>query len=62
MNIEMLLKEFKNILTLEKRAESFYGHYASMVDDEKIKRMLISIRNEEKRHINLAKELIALVS
>ncbi|MBL7068394.1 MAG: hypothetical protein ISS34_00860 [Candidatus Omnitrophica bacterium] len=61
MNTEMLLKEFQSILALEERARHFYDHYASQVDDEELKAKLISIRNDEIRHIKLANELIGLV-
>jgi len=61
MNAEMLLREFRNILALEERARHFYDHYASQVDDKEIKARLISIRNDEIRHVELAKELIRLV-
>lgn len=62
MNIELLLKEFKNILTLEERAKHFYDHYIEQVENKKIKDKLTLIRNEEIAHIRLAEELIKLVS
>ncbi len=62
MNIEMLSKEFRNILSLEERAKHFYDHYIDQLDDERIKRLLISIRDDESRHIGIANELIGLVS
>jgi rubrerythrin len=61
MNIELLRKEFHEILTLEERAEHFYSHYIDQVDDKKIKETLSSIRDDEKMHIEIAKQLIELV-
>ena len=62
MNTEMLLKEFRNILSLEERAKHFYDHYINQISEEKIKNQLISIRNDEISHIEIAKRLIELVS
>ncbi|MFC1570267.1 hypothetical protein ACFL4E_00605 [Candidatus Omnitrophota bacterium] len=62
MNIEMLLKEFKNIKDHEERAKNFYDHYIDQVDDEKVKKVLISIRDDEIRHIKIADKLIETVS
>ena len=62
MNTEMLKKEFEGILALEERAKHFYDHYISQITDEKIRAKLVSIRDDEIRHIEIAKTLIALVS
>ena len=52
MNIEMLKKEFEDILGFEKNAEIAYDEYIAKVDDEEIKKKLISIRDDEIRHID----------
>lgn len=62
MNIEMMRKEFQDILTLEERAKHFYDHYIDQVDNEMIKKQLIFIRDDEIRHIEIAKRLIGYVS
>ncbi len=62
MNIEMMRKEFQDILTLEERAKHFYDHYIDQVDNEMIKKQLVSIRDDEIRHIEIAKRLIGYVS
>ncbi|MBD3426666.1 MAG: hypothetical protein GF409_05500 [Candidatus Omnitrophica bacterium] len=62
MNTDHLRKEFEEILGYEERAKSFYDHYIEQVDDEKIKQTLSEIRDDEKRHIQIAKKLIELVS
>ncbi len=62
MNIEMLKKEFKEILTLEERVKHFYDHYINRVDNEEIKGKLTAIRDDEIRHIEIAKKLISFVS
>ena len=62
MNTEMLRKEIEGILALEERAKHFYDHYISQLDNEKIKRQLTAIRDDEIRHIKIAKTLIASVS
>ncbi len=62
MNTEMLRKDFQEILELEERAKHFYDHYISQLDDERIKKILIAIRNDEIKHIEIAKKLIALTA
>jgi len=62
MNIEMMRKEFQDILTLEERAKHFYDHYIGEVDNEMIKKQLVSIRDDEIRHIEIAKRLIGYIS
>ena len=58
----MLQKEFREILTLEKRAKEFYDHYIAQIEDEEIKKQLISIREDEVSHIKIAETLIKSVS
>lgn len=62
MNIDMLLKEFQEIYVHEERAKVFYDHYIEQVDDEEIKKELISIRDDEIMHMQLAQQLIDMVS
>ena len=62
MNTKMLREEFQSILNLEERALHFYEHYISEVDDETIKKELVSIRDDEIDHIKIAKKLIEYVS
>ncbi|MGB2660908.1 MAG: hypothetical protein WBD04_00790 [Candidatus Omnitrophota bacterium] len=62
MNIDVLRKEFQEILTLEERAEQFYSHYIDQIKDGEIKKTLGLIRNEERLHIEIAKKLIRCVS
>ena len=62
MNIEMVKKELENILSREERAKHFYDHYIDELDDAEIKKELISIRNEEIKHIGVVKKLLELVS
>lgn len=62
MNTEVLLEEFKEILGYEERAKHFYDHYIDQVEDEEIKKQLISIRDDEVYHISIAKKLIECVS
>ncbi len=58
----MMRKEFQDILTLEERAKHFYNHYIDHVDNEMIKKQLVSIRDDEIRHIEIAKRLIGYIS
>ena len=62
MNIEMLRKEFEEILVYEERAKHFYDHYIDQLKDKGIKKELESIRDDEKLHIEIAKKLIDCVS
>ncbi|MBU1083684.1 MAG: hypothetical protein ABIG55_05855 [Candidatus Omnitrophota bacterium] len=58
MNTEMILKDFQEILEHEKRAKYFYDHYIDQVDDGAVKKVLVSIRDEEVGHIKIAEKLI----
>ncbi len=58
MNIEKLHKEFQAILALEERAKNFYDHYIEQIDDSRVKQKLTAIRDDEVRHIEIAKRLI----
>ncbi len=62
MNTEALRKDFQEILELEERVRHFYEHYISQLDNERIKKILISIRNDEIKHIEIAKKLITLTA
>ena len=62
MNIEMLRKEFAQILALEERAKAFYDHYIEQVDDPGVKKQLTAIRDDEAVHVTIAKKLIEYVS
>jgi rubrerythrin len=62
MNIDVLRREFQEILTLEERAEQFYSHYIDQIKDEEIKKTLNSIRDDEIMHIEIAKKLIDCIS
>ena len=62
MNTELLLKEFQKILTHEERAKHFYDHYIDQIEDEEIRKQLISIRDDEVNHIKIAKKLVECVS
>ncbi len=58
----MLLERFRKILVCEERARHFYDHYIDSINDEAIKQKLVSIRDDEIKHIEIAKSLIKLVS
>ena len=58
----MLKKEFEEILGFEKNAKTAYDDYIAEVDDEEIKEQLISIRDDEIRHVEIAKMLIEYLS
>ena len=62
MNTKMLREEFLEILNLEERARHSYDRYLGQIDDEKLKKELTSIRDDEIRHIKIAKRLISYVS
>ena len=62
MNIDVLRREFQEILTLEERAEHFYSHYIDQIEDGEIKDKLNSIREDEIMHIEIAKKLINCIS
>ena len=58
MNIEFVREEFEKILVLEERAKAFYDHYIDQVDNKDIRDQLVSIRDDEVRHIGVARKLI----
>jgi len=62
MNIKVLLERFQKILACEERARHFYDHYIDQIEDEEIRKQLISIRDDEINHIKIAKRLIEYVS
>ena len=62
MNTKLLLERFQNILVREEKARYFYDHYIESIEDEEIRRTLISIRDDEIAHIEIAKRLIESVS
>jgi len=53
---EELSKIFQRILKFEQEAQSAYDDCVSKVDDENSIKILQSISNEEKGHIELAKK------
>ena len=61
MNIDLLRKEFYEILALEERAKHFYDHYVEQVDDKEVKDALAGIRDDEIMHIEIAKELLKII-
>jgi len=62
MNTELLRDRFKKMLSMEEEARDRYEHYISRIDDEPIKKQLIHIRDDEKRHVEIVKELIEYLS
>jgi len=62
MNTDMLRDRFKKMLSLEEGARCRYDQYITRLDDEPIKKELIRIRDDEKRHENIVKELIKYVT
>ncbi|MDD4956396.1 MAG: hypothetical protein PHH49_01845 [Candidatus Omnitrophica bacterium] len=61
MNIDVMRKEFREILEHEKRAKNFYEHYISQLEDPQIKEELTAIRDDEIVHIKLVEQLIDYV-
>ncbi len=62
MSFDMLSERFKKILTYEERAKYFYDHYIDQLEEGEIKKELISIRDDEIKHIRIAKKLIELAA
>ena len=62
MNTEILLKNFREILSHEERAKYFYDHYIDQLEPGAIRDRLTSIRDDEIKHIKIAKKLIEYVS
>ena len=62
MSIDLLRKDFMEMIELEKRAKHFYEHYIDQIDDKELKNELISIRDEENVHIKIVEKLIEYVS
>ncbi|MGD2278481.1 MAG: hypothetical protein PVH45_00115 [Candidatus Omnitrophota bacterium] len=61
MNIDLLRKEFNEILVLEERARHFYDHYSGQVEDKEIKEALTGIRDDEILHVDIAKKLLEIL-
>lgn len=62
MNTEMVLQEFRELLSYEERAKYFYDHYIDYVENKEIKDQLTAIRDDEIRHVEIVKKLIAYVA
>ena len=62
MNTKMLLKEFKKGLAREERAMHFYDHFSEHVDDEEVKKILTSIRDDEKKHMDISGNVFCFYS
>ena len=60
MSIDNLKKNFEEILIHEQRAKHFYDHYLEQIDNEEVRAVLISIRDDEKAHIKLAERLVEI--
>ena len=58
---EELSKIFQRILKFEQEAQSAYDDCVRKVDDENSIKILQSISNEEKGHIELAKKLFKII-
>ncbi|MFV1976765.1 MAG: hypothetical protein ACC651_13525 [Candidatus Scalindua sp.] len=58
---EALSDIFQRILKYEQDAKSAYDDCINKVDDENSIKILQSISNEEKSHIELAKELFTII-
>jgi rubrerythrin len=58
---EELSEIFQRILKFEQEAKSAYDDCVSKVDDENRIKILQSISNEEKSHIELAKKLFKII-
>jgi len=62
MNTEIILKRFKKLLSMEEKAKRYYNYYIERLEDAEIKKHLISICDDEKKHIDIVKKLITLIS
>ncbi len=58
---EAITEIFQRILKFEEDAKALYDDCIEKLDDENTIRILQSISNEEKGHIELAKRLIELI-
>ncbi|MDP8217858.1 MAG: hypothetical protein P9M03_03930 [Candidatus Theseobacter exili] len=54
--------KFIKILANEERAKHIYDHYIEQIDDDQIKLQLIEIRDDEVKHIEIAKKLLDISS
>jgi rubrerythrin len=56
-----IIKKFQDILSREEQAFKLYNLVIKQVNDEFIKARLTQIRDDEFRHIKLAKEMLLLL-
>ena len=52
---------FIHLLEMETKAYNLYSKYVERLEDEELKQMFLFIREQEKRHMEIAKKLIKLV-
>ncbi len=61
MGIELLIKQFKEILEIEKNARDSYNYLIEKVKDPEARSVLESIRDDEEKHMKLASEAIEIL-
>ena len=53
-------KQFNGLYLLEKQARDLYNNYLKTLKDKKARKVLTKIRDDEIRHMQLAKEILKL--
>jgi len=56
-----LEKQFIDLYLLEKQARDFYNTYLKTLKDKKAIKIITKIRDEEIKHMKLAKEILELI-
>ena len=55
-------KAYEKVLEIEKRSEKFYRDQAAQTTDETLKQQILSIAEEEKKHVMLFIDLVEYIS
>lgn len=55
---ENLQKIFKELYLLEKQARDLYSEYLAEISNEKASKIIMEIREEEEKHMEIAQKLI----
>ena len=55
-------KAYEKVLAIEKQSEKFYRDQAAQTTDEKLKKQILLIAEEEKKHVMLFTDLVEYIS
>ena len=61
MPVNIIIKQFEEILEVERNARDYYNYLLGKIKDAEVKEVLESIRDDEMKHMELAKKAIGIL-